>query len=250
VLKMAADAARAARDKRIAEGLPLVRRLAFRLARRLPPSVDVGDLIGAGSEGLVRAADAYDPTKHPSFVAYAERRVRGAMLDELRALDPMTRHGRQKLAEVTKAVAELTRTLGRPPEEEEIAARLGIDVAEYRRSCEEAARVPGLARTGDVDPDMIGHADADVLAVVEERQRSELLAAAIEGLPERSRIVLALYYQEQCTQAEIGKILGITEGRVCQILGETAARLRAALSEEGGRAKPPRAPRGRDGGGA
>lgn len=244
--------ARSSRDQRIAEGLPLVRRLAFRLAKRLPPNVDVGDLIGAGSEGLVRAADAYDRARHPSFAAYAELRIRGAMLDELRSLDPMTRHGRRKLAEVTKAVAELTRALGRPPEEEEVADHLGVELAEYRRMCEDAARVPALARTGDVDPDMLGHGESDVFAIVEERERAELLAAAIEGLPERSRTVLGLYYQEQCTQAEIGRILGVTEGRVCQILGEAAARLRAALSDDGersGRRKRTAALRPREGSG-
>ncbi|MEZ4253155.1 MAG: RNA polymerase sigma factor FliA [Polyangiales bacterium] len=223
---------RAQRDRLIAEGLPLVRRLAFRLAKRLPPNVDVGDLIGAGSEGLVRAADAYDSTRHASFAAYAELRIRGAMLDELRALDPMTRHGRRRLAEVTKAIAALTRDLGRPPEEREVADHLGVDLDEYRRLCEEAARVPALARTGDVDPDAFVPADSDVFAIVEERERAALLAQAIASLPERSQTVLALYYQEQCTQAEIGKILGVTEGRVCQILGESAARLRAALDED------------------
>lgn len=220
------------RDRLIAEGLPLVRRLAFRLARRLPPNVDVGDLIGAGSEGLVRAADAYDPGRHASFAAYAEMRIRGAMLDELRTLDPMTRHGRRRLAEVSKAIQELTRTLGRAPEEQEVATHLGVELAEYRRLCEEAARVPALARTGDIDPDVLVQSDSDVFTIVEERERSELLARAIDALPERARMVLALYYQEQCTQAEIGKILGVTEGRVCQILGESAARLRAALSDE------------------
>ncbi|MCU0674523.1 MAG: RNA polymerase sigma factor FliA [Myxococcota bacterium] len=223
---------RAQRDRLIAEGLPLVRRLAFRLARRLPPNVDVGDLIGAGSEGLVRAADAYDPARHASFAAYAEMRIRGAMLDELRSLDPMTRHGRRRLAEVTKAVQELTRTLGRAPEEAEVAGHLGLELDEYRRLCEEAARVPALARTGDIDPDVLVQSDSDVFTIVEERERSELLARAIDALPERSRMVLALYYQEQCTQAEIGKILGVTEGRVCQILGESAARLRAALADD------------------
>ncbi|MEM9073678.1 MAG: FliA/WhiG family RNA polymerase sigma factor [Myxococcota bacterium] len=216
------------RDELIREGLPWVRRIAFRMARRLPPSVDVGDLIGAGSEGLIKAADAFDPSRHPRFRTYAEARIRGSILDELRSQDPMTRHGRRRLAEVTRAIRSLTLELGRPPEEAEVAKKLEIDIEEYRRLSADFAKAPALARTAEVDPDRVG-GTSDVHNIAVKREQKRMLAEAIRRLPERTQRVLALYYQKQCTQAEIGAILGVTEGRVCQILGEATVRIRAEL---------------------
>lgn len=217
------------RDELIRKGIPWVRRIAFRIAKRLPPNVDVGDLIGAGSEGLVKAADAFDAARHPRFRAYAEARIRGAILDELRAQDPMTRHGRRRLAEVTRRVRELTLSLGRPPDEIEIADALDMSLEDYRKLAADLAKAPALARTGEIDPDRMGGNTADVHSIAERREQQRMVADAIDQLPERMRMVLALYYQEQCTQSEIGKILGVTEGRVCQILGEAAVRIRSQL---------------------
>lgn len=229
----------ASRDELVALGLPIVRRIAFRMARRLPPNVDVGDLIGAGAEGLLRAAEAYDPTRHSRFESYAETRIRGAILDELRTLDPMTRHGRRRLAEVTRTIRDLQLALGRAPTEQEIAEALGIGLEQYQKLAEDLARGPALARLGEVDPDAVDSDEHDPGRELEATELKTRLVAAIRQLPERTQLVLALYYQEECTQAEIGKILGITEGRVCQILGEAAARLRSALEvgEDGNRAK-------------
>lgn len=224
-----ASAASQDRDEMIQRGLPLVRRLAFRLARRLPPNVDVGDLIGAGTEGLLKAVDAYDPTRVPRFESYAETRIRGAILDELRSNDSMTRHGRRRLAEVSKAVRKLQAELGRAPEEEEIASELGMELEAYQQLAEGLARGPALARLGEADPDEVDGGWADPAAIATEKQLKAELVAAIQRLPKRTQTVLALYYQEECTQAEIGKILGVTESRVCQILGEAVARLRANM---------------------
>jgi len=249
-----AGAARVSATERqalIEAGLPLVRRLAFRMARRLPPNVDVGDLIGAGTEGLIKAADAFDPSRHARFEPYAEQRIRGAILDELRGLDPMTRHGRRRLAEVTKAVRSLEATLGRAPEEDEIAKALGLPIAQYRKLTEELARAPALAALGEVDPDGIESEAGDPSRALDEAQLLERVARAIRGLPERTQTVLALYYQESCTQAEIAEVLGVTESRVCQILGEATARLRAQLSREeragGGQSSGKKGKRGRHG---
>lgn len=224
--------ARHERDALVRRGLPLVRRLAFRMARRLPASVEVGDLIGAGSEGLMKAAASYDASKHPRFEPYAEARIRGAMLDELRGADPVTRHGRQKMAEVAKAIATLTQRLGRPPEEAEIADALGVPLARYRKLAEDLAKAPALGHVGDVLPDELAGASTDPSQAYLEREQQRLVAEAITRLPERTQTVLALYYQEECTQAEIGRILEVSEGRVCQILGEAAARIRAELGLE------------------
>ena len=217
------------RDEMIQRGLPLVRRLAFRLARRLPPNVDVGDLIGAGTEGLLKAVDAYDPTRIPRFESYAEMRIRGAILDELRSNDSMTRHGRRRLAEVTKAVRDLEAKLGRAPEEQEIADALGMELEAYQQLAEGLSRGPALARLGEADPDEVDGGWEDPAAVVSEKELKQELVKAITRLPKRTQTVLALYYQEECTQAEIGRILGVTESRVCQILGEAVARLRANM---------------------
>ena len=108
----------AGREDLIRTGLPLVRRMAFRMARRLPPNVDVNDLIGAGTEGLLKAVQHYDPERFPHFEPYAKTRIRGAILDELRANDSLTRYGRSRMAEITNTIKTLQQTLGRQPAEE------------------------------------------------------------------------------------------------------------------------------------
>ncbi len=225
------------RDELIEIGLPIVRRVAFRLARRLPPNVEVDDLVGAGTEGLLRAIEGYDPARSPAFEPYAEARIRGAILDELRASDPLTRHGRRRLAAITKAIKSLQVELDREPSEDEVAARLGIPLEEYQRVSGELARGPALGRLGDIEPDDVPGAITDPCALYDERELKERLAQAIASLPPRTQQVLALYYQHECTQSEIGRILGVTESRVCQILGEAAARLRARLADSD--ARPP-----------
>lgn len=217
------------RDALIREGLPIVRRLAFRLARRLPPSVEVGDLIGAGNEGLVKAAENFDSERYPRFAPYAEQRIRGAMLDELRAMDPVTRHGRRRMADVSKAIRELTQETGTPPEEAAIAQRLGMDIPSYRKLSADLAKAPALGHVGDMSPeDVAGRTQPPDARLLDMEVKGQV-ADAIRNLPERTQHVLALYYQEECTQLEIGHILSVTEGRVCQILGEAAARIRANM---------------------
>ncbi|MFM2416348.1 MAG: hypothetical protein RL385_1071 [Pseudomonadota bacterium] len=216
------------REEMISRGIPIVRRIAFRMARRLPPNVDVGDLIGAGTEGLLKAVESYDATSTARFETYAESRVRGSILDELRAQDALTRHGRRQLGQVTRTVRKLESQLGRAPEEQEIADALEIDLDTYHKMVEHLSRAPALANLGSVEPDEVqGESDASADA-----ERSELrgqLRDAITRLPPRTQTVLALYYQEECTLLEIGQILGVTESRICQILGEATVRLRSTL---------------------
>jgi RNA polymerase sigma factor FliA len=226
----AVGAPRPSRDELIQRGLPIVRRIAFRLARRLPPNVDVGDLIGAGTEGLLKAIESYDANHAARFETYAEARVRGAILDELRAQDALTRHGRRQMGEVTRVMRRLESELGRSPEEQEVAAALGIDLEAYQKMAENLSRAPALANLGALDPDDVA-GSADSAQEFEHRELKGQLAGAIKKLPERTQQVLALYYQEECTLAEIGEILGVTESRICQILGDATARLRAALGK-------------------
>jgi RNA polymerase sigma factor for flagellar operon FliA len=221
---------RPSRDELIQRGLPIVRRLAFRLARRLPPNVDVGDLIGAGTEGLLKAIEAYDVNNAARFETYAESRVRGAILDELRGQDALTRHGRRQMGEVTRVMRQLEASLGRAPEEEEVASALGIDLAAYHKLAENLSRAPALANLGALDPDDVA-GSSDSAGEFETRELRTQLIGAVKRLPERTQTVLGLYYQEECTLAEIGEVLGVTESRVCQILGDATVRLRAALGK-------------------
>ncbi|MBN8615934.1 MAG: sigma-70 family RNA polymerase sigma factor [Deltaproteobacteria bacterium] len=209
--------------------MPVVHRVARGVARRLPPHIDVADLVGAGAEGLVRAARAYDPMKCERFETYAEARIRGAILDELRSSDAMTRYGRRIEAAMRRARSELERELGRTPTDEELAARLKLPLAHYRRHADTARRGVMLCAGGMTDPDLVESSapQPELLCVASDTRRR--LAEAIAQLSPRKQEVLGLYFAEECTQAEIGRVLGVTESRVCQILSEAIARLRSLM---------------------
>jgi RNA polymerase sigma factor for flagellar operon FliA len=203
----------------------------MRFARRVPKHVTVGDLIGYGWVGLMEAYQRCDPTiGSAEFEAYASYRVRGAMLDYLRSLDPMTRDLRRSSRKVTETIRALTGENGRPPEETEIAAALRIGVRAYRELLERIAK-GAMARLELLDLENLeiaGPADnAD-----DELRRKQLgtrVAQAIEALPPRQQNVLALYYQEECTLRKIGAMLGVSESRVSQIHSEAMHRLRALM---------------------
>src|SRR6186997_2122244 len=141
---MRASSPDAAREDLVQLGLPIVRRMAFRMARRLPSHIDVNDLIGAGTEGLLRAVSSFDQERYPQFEPYAKSRIRGAILDELRAGDSLTRYGRERMGQVTKTIRSLQQELGRPPDESEIAARLGVPVDQYQKMAAELTQGPAL----------------------------------------------------------------------------------------------------------
>jgi RNA polymerase sigma factor for flagellar operon FliA len=228
--------AQPSQDELINLGLPLVRRMAFRLARRLPPNVEVDDLIGAGTEGLLRAVRTYDPTQNPDFEPYAKARIRGAILDELRASDDLTRYGRDRLKEISKAIKALQNVYGRDPTETEVADRLQIPLEEYQRMSADFARRPLLRLLEPIEPDNVESATPDPSVNLDRVALRERLVAAIGRLPEKYQKALALYYQEECTQYEIGQILGVTNSRACQILSESIVRLRTLLEQSEDRA--------------
>lgn len=216
--------------------LPLVRRTAMKLARRLPSHVGVADLVSYGWVGLLDAFERASPEMdQEEFEAYALYRVRGAVLDHLRTLDPATRAARALSRKVARAIAELTAERGgRAPDEADIATRLDMTVDEYRAAMERLGRA-GMNRLEMLDIDEVSEIEARAELQEDSVGRKELcavVAEAIKTLPERHQLVLALYYQEERTLREIGAILDVSESRVCQIHTEAIHRLRAAAGRE------------------
>lgn len=217
--------------------LPKVRYIADRIAAKLPPSVERDDLYGAGVIGLIDAVERYDGSRGVAFTTFAEMRVRGAILDNLRALDWASRSSRRRAREIQAAYSKLEQCNGRPATEEEVATEMNIAVAELRDSLQE---IRGLSittldecdeETGLSLAEMVADKSATQLDTMERNQQRQLLSEAVERLPERERQVVALYYIEELTMKEIGEVLGVTESRVSQLKSQAAARLRGALSK-------------------
>jgi RNA polymerase sigma factor for flagellar operon FliA len=210
---------------------PLVRRTAMRFARRVPRHITVADLVGYGWVGLMEAYRRADPNMPPKeFEAYASYRVRGAILDYLRSLDPATRELRRSSRNVADAIRKLTGEKVRAPEEDEIAAALSLSVDDYRDLLQRIS-TGGMARLEllDIDNLEVEDANKDIDEGIGEKQLSVAVAEAITHLPSRLQQILALYYQEDCKLREIGAILGVSESRVCQLLSEAIHRLRATV---------------------
>jgi RNA polymerase sigma factor for flagellar operon FliA len=239
-MRMSAQAARLeSRDELVMQNVALVKSLAQRLAQRLPSQVQVEDLVSAGVLGLIEAAGRYKSSLGVPFQAFARRRIHGAMLDALRDLDWAPRSLRRLRRDVDQAVASERARLGREPEEQEIAAALGMTVAQYERALEQlrtlelAAARELDAPTADGTPLLEFCVDPGESAVqtIERQELRAHLAQAIGELPERERQILALYYEEELTLAEIGEVIGVCESRVCQLRGLAVTRLRTLLRE-------------------
>ena len=219
--------------------LPLVRRTAMKLARRLPSHVTVNDLVSYGWVGLCDAFErAPEGMSEEEFEAFAMFRVRGAALDHLRSLDPATRSARAMSRKVAKAMGELTsKSGGKTPEEDEVAKKLGMSVEVYRTTMEKLGK-SGMDKLEMLDIDELAHSfsGAEKAELQEDlfskKEMAGVVAQAIKQLPERHQLVLALYYQEERTLREIGTVLEISESRVCQIHTEAIHRLRAAAGKE------------------
>lgn len=230
-----------ARDQLILAYAPLVKYVAGRVSIGLPSNVDFDDLVSYGFFGLVDAIEKYDPQRGVKFETYAVARIRGAVIDGLRSLDWVPRSVRQKAKELENTVASLEAKLGRPASDAEVSAALNITVAEYH---ELLAQVKGIALasldevwTGDPDEEgklrfgqMIENTDSeDPGALIGDVEVRRLLAEAVDQLPERERLVIALYYYEGLTLKEIGQVLGVSESRVSQIHTKAIVRLRGRL---------------------
>ncbi|TJY62838.1 RNA polymerase sigma factor FliA [Sinimarinibacterium sp. CAU 1509] len=211
----------------------LVKRIAHHLAARLPSSVDVDDLIQAGVIGLLEAARHYSGDRGASFETYAGIRIRGAMLDELRQTDWAPRSVHRRLREVSETIRKIEQETGREARESEVAERMEISLGEYREIVQDAARcqVLSLDAGGDNGDETLDAPD-DAAGPVEHLQHDEfqqVLASEIDTLPERERLVLSMYYDDELNLREIGAVLNVSESRVCQIHGQALTRLRARL---------------------
>ena len=210
--------------------LPMVRRISMKLVRRLPSQITMDDLISAGWLGLVEALRKRSsiPTEE-QFESYAAHRVKGAILDYLRSLDPMTRKMRGASRQITLAIKTLTARSGRAPTEEEIASELGVELPAYHALLHEVAQAdPTRIELTDLyGPKSSNEAAPDIMA--QRRELADHIAAAVELMPERLQLVLALYYQEDCSFREVGEVLGVTEARICQLHAEEIHRIRAHL---------------------
>ena len=215
--------------------LPMVRRTAMRLVRKVPSHVTVGDLIGYGWVGLMEAFQRARPDMPAEeFEAYASYRVRGAMLDYLRTLDPATRDIRRASKRLTETIRALTAKHGEPPDEADIAKALELSMEDYHGLLERISQ-SGVARIDNLDVDQID-IPAETATLDDEIGRRELggvVAMALETLPPKHRQIIALYYRDERTLREIGLVLGVTESRVCQLHSEAMHRIRAQVSEQG-----------------
>ena len=229
------------RDQLITEYLPYVKRIVQRIAVHLPGSVEIDDLTNAGIIGLIEAAERYDPTRDNKFITYAVFRIKGAVLSELRSRDFLSKANRRKARELEKAHLNLEQKLGREVKDEEVADELGLSLNAFYQ-------IKGLSSISFISLDEIGctsekdqkglmsylvdDTSEDALTLTRLSEIEKSVADAIGKLPEKERLIISLYYWEELTMKEIGKILGITESRVSQIHSQAVARLRRKLTKE------------------
>ena len=229
------------RDRLILTYAPLVKYVAGRLGSGLPAHVDEGDLVSYGLLGLIGAIERYDPSRDIKFETYAIARIKGAIIDELRALDWVPRSVRSRAREIERAIAELEAKTGLAPTDEQIAAKIGISVDELEESLTDISRSSIAALdelwslSGDGDQISLMDTIEDETgprpeAALDQTEMREALADAIARLPEREKLVVTLYYYEELTLREIGEVLGVTESRVSQLHTKAILRLKARLA--------------------
>ena len=234
-------AGRINKDQLVQRFAPLVKRIAYHLMARLPPSVQVDDLIQNGMLGLLDAIERFESGMGAQFETYAAQRVRGAMLDGLRENDWLPRSLRRDFRRIEEAIAQLEQAHGRPPAEKELAAALGVSLVEYQRMLQDARGHQLISFE-----DMVEEEDEDFLErhltdganepskLLEDESLRQALMHGIEALPEREKLMMALYYEQDLNLREIGEVMGVTESRVCQLHSQAVARLRARIFGDGG----------------
>ena len=240
------------RDRLILTYAPLVKYVAGRLGSGLPAHVDENDLVSYGLLGLIGAIERFDPDRDIKFETYAIARIKGSIIDELRALDWVPRSVRSRARDIERAIGDLERTLHRAPTDEEIAGKLGLTTDELDDSLSEIGRssiaaLDELWTISSSGGDQVSLLDTlqdpeapDPAKAMDASELKDRIADAIARLPEREKLVIALYYYENLTLREIGEVLGVTESRVSQLHTKAILRLKARLA-----GSPAREPLGR-----
>ncbi len=233
-----------ARERLVVAYSPLVKYVAGRMASGLPPHVEEADLISYGLVGLISAIERFDLGRAIKFETYAITRIKGAIIDELRSLDWVPRSVRARAREIERANAKLEHKLQRAPSDEEVAAELGISVDEFQESLlsishSSVAALDELWSVSDSSGDQVSLMDTledpnapDPANVVDVSDLKDRIADAIARLPEREKLVIALYYYENLTLREIGEVLGVTESRISQLHTKAVLRLRSRMQTE------------------
>ena len=224
------------KERYLAQFAPLVKRIAHHMMAKLPASVEVDDVIQTGMMGLLDAIDRYEESHGAQFETYAAQRIRGAILDGLRQADWLPRSFRQDLRRIEAAISKLEQHLGRPPSEQEVADELKQPLGEYQKMLQDARgyQLISFEDFNRVEGDdylerLIPDGAASPIDALAERKMRERLVKSIEGLPEREKLVMGLYYEEELNFREIGETLGVSESRVCQLHSQAIARLRSHM---------------------
>ena len=225
------------RDALFRQHLPLVRRIAHHMIAKLPPNVELDDLVQVGMIGLTDALSRYEAAQGVQFETFASQRIRGAMLDELRDGDWMSRGARKSQKEIEQALHRVEQRLGRSPMESEIAAELGMDLADYQALLGKVRGTQlvyledmggGEGEEGFLDRH-VADEGADPMAVLRDQRLRASLVAAIKQLPEREQHIMGMYYEQDMNLKEIAAVLGVTESRICQLHSQAIARLRTKM---------------------
>ncbi len=228
------------KDYLLTEHIPLVKRLAHQMKAKLPPSVEVDDLVQAGMIGLLDAINRYEDTHGAQFETYAVLRIRGAMLDELRSSDWMPRSMRQNMRKIEVAMSTLQQRLGHPPSESEVAKLLNLSLTEYQDMLSDGGGHQLVYYEDFKDPDgndsfLDRHCvdtDSDPLRALLDTDFRQAVIDAIDALPPREKILMGLYYEQDLNLKEIGAVMGVSESRVSQLHTQAVARLRSTLREQ------------------
>jgi RNA polymerase sigma factor for flagellar operon FliA len=230
---------KADKNSLLTDHMPLVKRLAHQMKAKLPPSVEVDDLVQAGMIGLLDAINRYEENHGAQFETYAVLRIRGAMLDELRSSDWMPRSTRQNMRKVEAAMNALQQQLGRPPSESEVAKSLKLSLADYQEMLGDSGGHQ-LVYFEDFHDNEDGNDsfldryavdDDDPLKALLDTDFRQAVIDAIDALPPREKMLMGLYYEEELNLKEIGAVMGVSESRVSQLHTQAVARLRAYLRE-------------------
>ena len=226
------------RNDMIKQYQPLVRRLAHHMMAKLPANVQVDDLIQVGLIGLSEALTRYEAAQGVQFETFATQRIRGAMLDELRDNDWMSRGSRKSQKEIEQALRRLEHKLGRTPLESEIATDLGMSLTDYQSLLgkvrgTQLVYIEDMTRS-DEDEDSfldrhVGDSEADPINMLRDQRLRQALVAAIKNLPEREQFIMSMYYEKDMNLKEIAAVLDVTESRICQLHSQSIARLRAKM---------------------